>query len=191
MGTGGAVWAGQVENTCAQGELKALGYYSGEITGKIDSATKAAGDAYVAYMTAKYPGWAQAPLSPQEAGMWCKQLAGGNPKLSSFLQTAQGSAGLVHVNGLSVKGPTKAGQPYEAVFDFYSTGDVSIKAACFTWNARDEVCAPLPAGMKKGPIRIALTTGRKGTYNLNGHVNFDSNGKSFASPETSFEITVE
>ncbi len=38
---------------------------------------------------------------------------------------------------------------------------------------------------------LALTTGRAGTYNLNGFVKYDSNGKSFKSPETSFQIKVE
>ncbi len=192
VGMTGAVWAGQAENSCVQGELKALGYYTGEITGKIDPATKAAGDAYVAYMTAANPGWQQALLSPNEAAMWCKQLVADDPKkMSSFLEAAQGSAGLVLVRGLSVEGPTLAAQPYEAVFDFYSLGDVNIKAACFAWNAKDDVCAPLPEGMKKGPIRISLTTGRKGDYILVGYVKYDSNGKKFVSPETSFRISVE
>lgn len=192
LGMGDAALAGQVETTCAQGELKALGYYIGEVTGRIDAATKAAGDAYVAYMTASNPGWRQAPLSAQTAGEWCRQLASAYPKeLSSFLQTAQGSAGLVNVTGLSVEGPTKVKQPYVALFNFKSTGEVSIKAACFLWNGKDEVCAPLPEGTRKGPIQVALTTGRAGTYNLNGFVKYDSNGKSFKSPETSFQIKVE
>ena len=38
---------------------------------------------------------------------------------------------------------------------------------------------------------LALTTGRTGSYNLNGFVQYDSNGKSFKSPETSFQIKVE
>ena len=38
---------------------------------------------------------------------------------------------------------------------------------------------------------LALTTGRAGANNLNGFVKYDSNGKSFKSPETSFQIKVE
>lgn len=192
MTFGHAALAGRVENTCAQAELKALGYYTGEVTGRIDAATRAAGDDYIAYMTATYPGWAQAPLAPPTAGEWCRQLAAAYPEeLSSFLQTAQGSAGLVHVTGLTVKGAATVTQPYDATFDFNSTGDVSLTAVCFVWNARDEVCLTLPDGTRKGPITAALTTGRAGTYNLNAYVKYDSNGKSFKSPETSFPLTVE
>jgi hypothetical protein len=183
--------AGTADNVCAQSELKAMGYYSGEISGKIDAATKAAGDAYIAYMMANNPGWAQARLSSGEAAMWCKQLAAANPANAAFLQAAQGSAGLVKMTGLSVEGATTRSQPYPVLLNFTSTGDVTVKAACFLWNGKSEVCVPLPDGTKKGPVQVALTTGRAGTYNLNGFVKYDSNGKSFKSAETSIPITVK
>lgn len=189
---GQAALAGQADNICAQSQLKALGYYQGEVTGRIDAATKAAGDKYIAYMVATYPGWGMAPLSTKTASEWCRQIAAAHPReLSVFLQTAQGSAGLVFVNGLKVEGVVTTKQPYLAIFDFTSNGDVDIQAVCFLWNGRSEVCLPLPEGTRHGPIKAALTTGRKGTYNLNAFVKYDSNGKSFKSPETSFALTVE
>ena len=184
--------AGPKDNLCVQSELKALGYYSGEITGRIDAASKAAGDAYIAEMIAKYPGWAQARLSSAEAAMWCKQLAAAFPnELSQYLIASQDSAGLVHVSGIAVDGPTTTTQPYDVVFNFRAEGDVSITAVCFLWNGRNQVCVALPEGIRKGPIKIGLTTGRAGTYNLNGFVKYSSNGKSFLSAETSTQITVQ
>ena len=186
------VSAGRADNVCAQSELKALGYYSGEISGRIDTASRAAGDAYIADKIAQDPGFGQAPLSSAEAAMWCKQLAASSPDLlTKYLIDAQGSAGIVRVRGISVDGPTTTQKPYFVEFDFKAEGEVDLKAACFMWNGRDDVCLPLPAGTRNGPVKVGLTTGRKGSYHLNGYVKYISNGKAFKSAETSTPITVE
>lgn len=184
--------AGTADNVCAQSELKALGYYSGEITGRIDAASRSAGEAYLAEKIAEDPGFGQASLSSAEAAMWCKQLAASSPDLlSKYLIAAQGSAGIVRVWGISVDGPTTTQKPYSVQFNFKAEGEVDIKAACFMWNGRDDICFALPAGTKNGPIKVGLTTGRKGSYHLNGYVKYASNGKSFKSAEASTPITVK
>ncbi len=186
-------FAGTNDNVCVQSELKALGYYSGEITGKIDKATKVAGDEYIAYMTANSPGWAQPRLTSAEASLWCKQLAAAFPdKLSKYLAASQGTGtGIVRLTGLTVKNPVSTKEPYTVVVDFKTEGTVSLTAACFTWNGKSEVCLALPAGITKGPIKVGLTTGRAGSYDLNAYVKYESAGKKLKSPETSTPLIAE
>jgi Putative peptidoglycan binding domain len=190
--TAGSAFSGTKANVCVQSELKALGFYNGEITGKLDQATKAAGDSYIAYMEANNPGWRQPRLSTAEADLWCKQLAAAFPdKLSKYLQAYQGAgSGIVKLTGLSVKNPASTKKPYTVSLDFKVEGDVTLTAACFTWNGKSEVCVPFGEGIKKGPIKVGLTTGRSGEYALNAYVKYVSAGKKLKSAETSTPLKV-
>ena len=190
----GSVFAGADANICVQSQLKELGYYAGKVTGKIDGPTKSAGDQYIAYMTANNSGWAQPRLTSSEAAFWCKQLAAAFPdKLSKFLAASQGKGtGLVRVKGLSVSGSANTTQPYPVSVDFVMEGSspVFVKAACFTWNGKSEVCVAPPKGIAKSPFTVGLTTGRAGKYNLNVYLKYESGGKKLKSAENSVQLIV-
>ena len=184
--------AGSVENTCVQNQLSELGFYAGAVTGMMDGPTKAAANDYVAFKSAESPGWAMAGLTSAEAGNWCKQLAAAYPaRLSKFLKASLGGGGLVTISRLSVEGTPTTTKPYVVSLQFKAEGDVALQSACFTWNHQSEVCIPLPAGAVKSPIRAGLTTGRAGTYQLNGYVKYQSGGKKITSAQTSAALTVK
>ena len=181
-------------NICAQSELNALGYYSGEINGKLDAATKAAGEQYIVYMKAHNPGWNQPSLTNATGVLWCRQMSAARPdELAKFEMAYNGpGTSLVRIDRVEVKGPTIASQPYNVAVGFkvYGKTGVIVDGACFTWNGRDNLCFDIPGGSTKSPIVVALTTGRVGNYGINARIKYHSGGLNLVSGESSVDISV-
>jgi hypothetical protein len=179
---------------CVQGQLTELGFYTGEIDGKIGKGTRAASEQYKDWMKQNNPGWDQPSLNKSQSEFWCKQLASSNPpKLAHYLASYYGTdVSIAHVSGLSVAGPVSTTKPYatSVQFEVYGQSGLSVTDLCFQWNGRDELCVPMPPGVSNGPISLELTTGRAGDYVLLTYLKYVSGGKKLTSNQNTVSMIV-
>jgi hypothetical protein len=184
---------------CAQGELAELGFYAGEIDGKIGPVAKAAGAKYIDFMQERNPGWNQPDLSRSTSELWCKQLAAAFPdKLRKYLMEFNGpGTSLLEILGVSVKGPTNTKEPYPTMVEFRTFGNTPIvlDEVCYTWNFNSELCLPLgelnvPVSDEVNNITTELTTGAAGTWVIVAYFKYTSQGIALKSAESATTISV-
>ena len=190
--------AGTDANVCVQGELKELGYYAGEVNGKIDGATKSAGLAYFNYMKSENDPqntgqWNIPALTTQTAEHWCKSLFGGSEKMAKYLMAFNGpGTALLRINDTHVEGATNTREPYSVVVGFQNFGKdpFVVTGICFNWNGASDMCFDIPGGTTRSPVVVALTTGRAGDYGINARLKYKTGGKTLVTGENTVFVKV-
>ena len=91
----------------------------------------------------------------------------------------------------------RAGVPYDVLVSFQVDGPPSISRACFFWSGSISREGPYCFGVRDvepgspGTFKVRLRTNNRGTYTLNGYVEYFRDGKTDKSNEVSAWIAVQ
>jgi hypothetical protein len=71
---------------CVQKQMNHLGFDAGSVDGLIGAKTRAAADAYIAYMKGGPggEGWAQPRLNASNAAHWCEKVGEAHPQTAKY-----------------------------------------------------------------------------------------------------------